>query len=44
MLETGENTNPNQGIGSLSKYNLIELDGKIYLEKPDIKVPKWREI
>lgn len=44
MMETGENTNPNQGVGSLKKFDLIELDGKIYLEKPDIQIPKWRQI
>lgn len=44
VMETGENTNPNQGVGSLKKFDLIELDGKIYLEKPDIQIPKWRQI
>jgi nitrite reductase/ring-hydroxylating ferredoxin subunit len=44
LLETGENTNPNQGVGSLKKFELIELDGKVYLEKPEIKIPKWREV
>ncbi|OGU58161.1 MAG: hypothetical protein A2X64_06855 [Ignavibacteria bacterium GWF2_33_9] len=44
FLATGENTNPNQGVGSIQTFNLIELEGKIYLEKPEIKIPKWRNI
>jgi nitrite reductase/ring-hydroxylating ferredoxin subunit len=42
-LETGENTNIKQGIKKLSKYQIFEENGKVFMEKPEVKIPKWRE-
>lgn len=41
-LETGENVNKHQGLKGLDKYEVFEKDGWVYIEKPDIKIPKWR--
>ncbi len=41
-LETGRNVNPQQGIKSLKKYETIEQNGKIFIEKPLFDIPKWR--
>jgi len=42
-LATGENTNKHQGIKHLTKYEIFEENDKIYMEKPVLKIPKWRE-
>jgi|SRR3989339_1242848 len=42
-LETGKNVNPLQGLRSLRKYEIIEKEGKIYIEYPKFDIPKWRE-
>lgn len=42
-LETGQNVNPLQGLRSLKKYEIIEKNGKIYIEFPVFEIPKWRE-
>jgi len=41
-LETGENVELRQGIRSLKKYNIIEQNGVVYLEKPDFEPQKWK--
>jgi nitrite reductase/ring-hydroxylating ferredoxin subunit len=41
-LKTGENVNNRQGVKRLNTYQVIELDGKIYIEEPEISLPKWR--
>ena len=41
-LETGENVNRKQGLKGLDKYDSIEVDEFIYIEKPRFKPPKWR--
>ncbi len=41
-LESGNNVNPNQGVKNLKKFNVFELDGFVYLEKPEFDIPKWR--
>lgn len=43
-LATGANTNLKQGIRSLKTYEVIEIDGIIYIEKPKLEIPKWRQI
>ncbi len=42
-LVTGENTNTHQGIKRLNKYEIFEEDDKVFMEKPILKIPKWRE-
>lgn len=42
-LETGDNTNRHQGIKKLKKYDIFEIDGYIYIEKPKLEIPKWRQ-
>ncbi|MBI5325787.1 MAG: Rieske 2Fe-2S domain-containing protein [Ignavibacteriae bacterium] len=42
-LETGKNINHLQGLRSLKKYEIIEKEGKIYIEFPEFEIPKWRE-
>lgn len=41
-IVTGENVNKRQGIKSLKKYDIFEEDGKIFVEKPLLNIPKWR--
>lgn len=41
-LEDGINTNPRQGLRSLQTFEIIELNENIYIEKPNIPIPKWR--
>lgn len=42
-LKTGENTNKHQGIKQLKTYEVFEKDGEIYIEKPELVIPKWRQ-
>lgn len=42
-LETGENINKNQGIKKLDTYEIFEQNDKVFMEKPNIKIPKWRQ-
>lgn len=39
---TGHNVNEKQGKACLTVYDIFELDGFIYIEKPEVKIPKWR--
>lgn len=41
-LKDGINMNPKQGLRSLQTFDIIEKDGFIYIEKPNIPIPKWR--
>ncbi len=41
-LETGDNVNFKQGIRRLKKFNIIEQDGFVFLEKPEFEVPLWK--
>ena len=41
-LETGQNVNQRQGIKSLKNFKVIEIDGNVYIEKPNFEIPKWR--
>jgi nitrite reductase/ring-hydroxylating ferredoxin subunit len=43
-LENGMNINPKQGQRNLIKYEIFEFEGKVYLEKPEITIPKWRSV
>lgn len=42
-IETGENVDKTQGIKNLIKYDIFETDGKVFIEKPVLSIPKWRE-
>ncbi|MFH1052568.1 MAG: Rieske 2Fe-2S domain-containing protein [bacterium] len=42
-LLTGENKKAHQGIKKLSRYEIFEENNKVYLEKPVLNIPKWRE-
>ena len=42
-LETGENVNQKQGIKKLDKYLVFEENGKVFMEEPALKIPKWRQ-
>ncbi len=41
-IRTGENMNKRQGLKNLVHYECFELNGKIYVEEPSFKIPKWR--
>lgn len=41
-IQTGKNINPKQGMRSLDSFEIFEKDGFIFIEKPLIKIPKWR--
>lgn len=41
-IETGMNLNARQGRKNLRKYDVFERDGWIYVEKPELRIPKWR--
>lgn len=41
-LSDGQNINALQGTKSLKKFKVFELEGKIFLEKPELIIPKWR--
>lgn len=43
FLDTGFNTNPKQGIKRITTYQIKEIDGEIYIEKPKLEIPKWRQ-
>ena len=43
-LESGYNTNPKQGIKRIKTYMIIEQNGVIYIEKPELDIPKWRQV
>lgn len=42
-LTTGENTNKHQGIKKLNIYEIFEENNLVFMEKPILKIPKWRE-
>lgn len=43
-LDSGFNTNPKQGIKRIKTYDIIEQNGTIYIEKPELDIPKWRQV
>lgn len=42
-LASGDNVNQKQGIKKLDTYFVFEENGKIFMEEPEVKIPKWRE-
>ena len=42
-LDSGDNINPHQGLKNLDKYDIFEEDGEIWIEQPEVKIPKWRQ-
>ena len=43
-LKNGEHVNKKQGIKSLKSYEVFEKNDSVYVEKPDLDIPKWRQI
>jgi len=43
-LRTGENINKRQGTRSLQSFEVRIIDDYVYLKKPEIKLPKWRQL
>ncbi len=43
-LKSGSNVNLKQGLKSLQKYEIFELSDKVYIEKPEMIIPKWRQL
>ncbi len=41
--KTGMNSDPNKGRACLQTYHIFEEKNYIYIEKPSIKIPKWRD-
>ena len=41
-FKTGENVNAKQGKACLKVYDVFEYDKYIYVEKPEVAIPKWR--
>ncbi len=41
-IDTGENTNPKQGLKKLDTFEIFEQDGFVFIEYPQFKIPKWR--
>ena len=41
-LKDGGNCDPRRGLRSLKTFEIIEKDGWIYIEIPNIEIPKWR--
>lgn len=42
-LEDGKNVNTLQGLKSLQVYKVFEKDGEVFVEKPELIIPKWRK-
>jgi len=38
---TGLNLNKKVGVKDLKTYDILEKDGYIYVEKPELETPKW---
>lgn len=43
FLDTGFNTNQKQGIKRIQTYQIFEKNNEIFIEKPKLEIPKWRE-
>lgn len=41
-LHDGSNVIQRQGIKSLKSFDIFEEKGYVYIEKPEIDIPKWR--
>lgn len=42
FIDTGENTNKHRGLKNLKKFEVFEENNKVYIEKPEFEIPKWR--
>lgn len=42
--KTGINVNSKQGSACLKTYEIFEEKNFIYIEKPVVKIPKWRDL
>ncbi len=43
-LKTGENINQLQGLKSIQAFDVRIIDDLVYIKKPEINLPKWREM
>ncbi len=43
-LKTGENINKLQGLKSLQSFEARIIDNFVYIKKPKINLPKWRQM
>lgn len=41
-IESGENINKHQGLKGLRKWGVFEKNGRVFVEKPELTIPKWR--
>lgn len=42
QLKDGSNCDPRRGLKSLQTFDIFEKSGWIYIEVPNIQIPKWR--
>lgn len=42
QLKDGSNCDPRRGLKSLQTFEIFEKSGWIYIEVPEIAIPKWR--
>lgn len=42
-VKDGQNVNQKVGVKSLKTYEIFEKDGYVYVEIPELKIPKWRQ-
>lgn len=42
-IKSGMNVNQKQGKKNLKKYDVFEEEGRIWIEKPPLHIPKWRQ-
>lgn len=43
-LKTGENINKLQGLKSIQAFEVKIIDDYVYIKKPEINLPKWRQM
>jgi len=41
-IDDGSNAEPKRGMKKLSTFEIIEKDAWVYIEYPEIPIPKWR--
>ncbi len=42
-IKTGQNVNSHQGVKSLKTYEIFSDEGWVWVEKPKLEIPKWRQ-
>jgi nitrite reductase [NAD(P)H] small subunit len=41
-IDDGSNAEPKRGLKKLTTFEIFERDGWVYIEYPNIPIPKWR--